>query len=50
MLVLETMEWPAATSQAAGREDGWMCRQLLLLIQVLKAWREVFSACSKVKL
>jgi hypothetical protein len=29
---------------------SWMCRQRLLLIQVLKAWREVLSACSKAKL
>jgi hypothetical protein len=38
-----------ASSHIAGgwERRSWMCRQLLLLIQVLKASREVFSACSK---
>jgi hypothetical protein len=33
-----------------GERRSWMGRQLLLLIQMLKAWREVLSACSKAKL
>jgi hypothetical protein len=47
MLVLETIGWPGSHIAGGRERRSWMCRQLLLLINVLKALREVFSACSK---